>query len=171
MRNNTTHEMARYIFTTGKLIHDRIIKIQGQCLASFEKSPFQELSMSQLNVMRVVRESGELSMSELAEQMAVSPPSASAMVDRLVEKGVLCREHCTQDRRKVVVRISPEAVKKVEEIEQRIMQLFVDLVGKIGSETAQKWCDVLSRVKSALPEEAASRQTVLSDKSSAQKFN
>jgi DNA-binding MarR family transcriptional regulator len=168
MRNNATIEMARYIFTTGKLIHDRIIKIQSQYLASFEKSPFQELSISQLHAIRIVRESGELSMSELAEQMAVSPPSASAMVDRLVEKGVLCREHSTQDRRKVVVRISPEAVKKAEEIEQRIMQLFVDLVGKIGSETAQKWCDVLSRVKSALPEEAASRLTALNNKSSAE---
>lgn len=168
MRNDATIEMARYIFTTGKIIHDRIIKIQGQYLASFEKSPFQELSMSQLHVIRIVRESGELSMSELAEQMAVSPPSASAMVDRLVEKGLLCREHSTQDRRKVVVRISPEAVKKAEVIEQSIMQLFVDLVDKIGMETAQKWCDVLSRVKSVLSEEAACPPTALGDKSSAE---
>lgn len=168
MRNNATTEMARYIFTTGKLIHDRILKIQGQYLASFEKSPFHELSMSQLHVIRIVREFGELSMSGLAEQMAVSPPSASAMVDRLVEKGVLCREHSTQDRRKVVVRISPEAVKKAEMIEQSIMQLFVDLVDKIGAETAQKWCDVLSRVKSVLSEETASSPTALEDKSSAE---
>ena len=154
MQNDASVEMARYIFTTGKIIHDRIIRIQSLYLASCEAGAMSELSMSQLHMIRMVRESGELSISELADKLTVSPPSASTMVDRLVEKEVLCREHSTQDRRKVVVRISPEAVKKAEEIESRVMQLFVDLVDKIGAETARKWCDVLGRVKKALADES-----------------
>lgn len=146
----TVVEKARYIFTTGKIIHDRIIKIQSQCLASGVDGAGYELSMGQLHAIRIVRESGELTMSELADQMAVSPPSASVMVDRLVEKGLLSREHSTKDRRKVVVRITPEAVQKAEVIESRIMALFVELVDQIGPETTQKWCDVLKRVKSVL---------------------
>jgi len=150
MQDTAATEKARYIFATGKLIHDRIIRIQSQFLASCEEGFASDLSMGQLHAMRIVRESGELTMSELAEQMAVSPPSASAMVDRLVEKDLLSREHSTEDRRKVVVRISPEAVKKAEAIEDSILQLFVILVDKIGADTAQKWCDVLASVKSVL---------------------
>lgn len=146
----TVVEKARYIFTTGKIIHDRIIKIQSQCRACGEDGVCSELSMGQLHAIRIVRESGELTMSELAGRMAVSPPAASVMVDRLVEKGLLSRKHSTKDRRKVVVCITPEAVHKAEVIESKIMALFVELVDRIGPETTKKWCDVLEHVKSVL---------------------
>ena len=112
-----------------------------------------DLSINQLNAIKTLWDSGELTMSELADQLGVSPPSASVLVDRLVEKGIFCREHSTTDRRKVVVRVSPEAEKIAEEITSNILQFFVDLVDKIGIETAQKWCDVLARVKTVLAEE------------------
>jgi DNA-binding MarR family transcriptional regulator len=151
--NDAVVEAARYICDTGKLVHDRIIKIQSLNFASSDDGTVNELSMSQLNAVKTLLECGELTMNELAERLAVSPPSASVMVDRLVEKGVFCREHSTKDRRKVVVRISPEAVKIAEEIKSNILQFFVELVEKIGVETAQKWCDVLSSVRTALAQE------------------
>ena len=154
MQTDTATEMARYIFTTGKLMHDKIIRIQDHYLSSSEAGGMGELSISQLHMIRMVREAGQLTIGELAEKLTVSPPSASAMVDRLVGKGALCREHSTQDRRKVVVRITPAAVKNVKEIETRIMQLFTDLVTKIGVETARKWCEVLDSVKKVLDDES-----------------
>lgn len=146
-------EQARYIFTNGKVIHDHIFNIQSRYLASAQSGPFKDLSVPQLHVVRVVRNHQELTMSELAEQLNVSPPSASAMVDRLVEKGALTREHSTEDRRKVVVRISQQAIKHAEAVEAAIMDLFVDLVQKIGQETAGQWCQVLERIKTALSNE------------------
>ena len=148
-----TLDSARYIITTGKVIHDQILKIQSQYLSCCETGPQADLSVAQLHVIRVVRAHGEMAMSELADQIGVSPPSASAMVDRLVEKGVLCREHSTEDRRKVVVRISPEGQRKAEEIEAGILQLFVDIVEKLGPETTQQWCQVLERVNAVLSED------------------
>ncbi len=154
MRNEVAIKQARYIFTNGKLIHDRIMQIQGRYLASCDDGLISDLSISQLHVVRIVWKNGELSMRELADHMAVSPPSASAMVDRLVEKKILCREHSTADRRKVVVRVSPQAVEKAQALEASIINLFVDLVQKIGPETAQKWCEVLKNVKEALADNA-----------------
>jgi DNA-binding MarR family transcriptional regulator len=150
MANKSAIDFARYIFTTGKLINDQILKIQNHCIASFGVDSQSDLSLTQLHVVRIVRKYSEISMRELAKQLAVSAPSASAMVDRLVEKGILYREHSTQDRRKVVVRISQEALRKAEAIESSILSLFEDLVQKIGYENAQKWCDVLASVKSVL---------------------
>lgn len=150
MADDAINEQARYIFTTGKVIHDRILKIQSQQLASGSCDAFGELSVSQLHVIRLVRKHGLLAMSELAELLAVSPPSASTMVDRLVDKGVLYREHSTQDRRKVVVRISPEAVKKIESVEANIIRLFEELVAQLGPETTRQWCQVLKRINAVL---------------------
>jgi DNA-binding MarR family transcriptional regulator len=79
------------------------------------------------------------------------------MVERLVGKGILSREHSTEDRRKVLVTISPHAIKRAEAIEASLLQFFVELVDKIGPETSQMWCDVLARIKSVLNQEAPSR--------------
>lgn len=68
----------------------------------------------------------------------------------MVEKGGLLREHSTEDRRKVVVRASPEADKKALAIETSVLQLFVALVEKIGVENTQKGCDALAGAKAAL---------------------
>lgn len=152
MTNDSVREQARYIFTTGKIIHDRILRIQSNQLASGSCEAFGELSVSQVHVIRLVRKHGILAMSELAELLGVSPPSASTMVDRLVDKGVLSREHSTEDRRKVVVRISPEAVKKIESIETSILQLFEGLVEKLGPETTRQWCHVLKHINAVLSE-------------------
>lgn len=154
MSNDLVKEQARFIFSTGKLIHDQILKIQSAYLASSDSGPFKELSVTQLHVVRVLSTHKELAMSQLAELLDVSPPSASAMVDRLVNKGTLTREHSTQDRRKVVVRIAPSALKHAEAVEGAIMALFVKLVEKIGPETADQWCQVLERIKSVVNQEA-----------------
>ena len=155
MTDDATIERARYIFSTGKLIHDRILKVQSHYLATCESETAGELSLSQLHMVRVVWETGAITMSELADRMGVSPPSASVMVERLVTKGILSRNQSTDDRRKVLVDISPQAVTRAQAIEASLMQFFVELVETIGPETAQMWCDVLARIKSALSGQAA----------------
>ena len=151
MQREDTLEQARFIFTTGKMIRDRLTRIHACTIpAEGHDEGCYELSMSQMHAVLMTRDRGQVTVSELAEILSVSPPSASAMVDRLVEKGVLTREHSREDRRKVVVRVSPEASKNIDNVEGRILLMFVELVDKIGSETARKWCDVLERVQEVL---------------------
>ena len=106
-----------------------------------------------------VRHHGKVTIKDLSELLGVAPPSASAMVDRLVEKRILIREMSPEDRRKVIVRVSPEAMADTEKTEEAVLSSFVDLVEKVGPETARKWCEVLERIKFVLEEEAT-----LSDK-------
>ena len=86
MRNDTTIEKAQYICNTGKIIHDRIVKIQSAYFASDKNGKVNDLSITQLNAVKIIWDSGEMTMSELADNLGVSPPSASVLVDRLVEK-------------------------------------------------------------------------------------
>lgn len=155
MKSNDAIERARYIFTTGKLIHDRIFLIRAAHLASGNKSRrFGDLSAAQLHTLMIVRMSGMLSIKELSAILGVSPPSASVMVDRLVEKKLLNRETSAEDRRRVAITVSPEVRADFEELEEVIFKSFVDLVKKIGPETATKWCDVLEKVKTVIEEDA-----------------
>lgn len=153
MQANKTLEQARFILSTGKTVHDRVNRIISEHMLTRNNcEQLRDLSITQLHVIVKIKNRGQVTMTELAELMNVSPPSACAMVDRLVDRGVLIREHSTEDRRKVVVKISPEAMKNSEEIENTLLTFFIGLVGKIGSETAQKWCDVLAKIKSVIEE-------------------
>jgi len=141
-------ENARFIFTTGKLIQDHIFSIHASHIAGGARDDRdEELSVSQLHAVKIAHENGPLTISELAAALGVSPPSASTMVDRLVEKGLLSREPSRKDRRKVLVSVSPEALKKIDTIEETILQSFVDLVEKVGPKTAKMWCQVLKKVR------------------------
>jgi DNA-binding MarR family transcriptional regulator len=154
MQQRDPRDQARYIFTAGKKIHDRIFRIQAAHLAGAGKPPgCADLSMPQLQAVMLVRRSGTVSVSELAARLGVSPPSASNMVDRLVEKGLLLRKPSTADRRRVDVQVAPRALQSLTGLEDAIISYFISLVERLGPETAGKWCEVLSRVEAILEAE------------------
>jgi len=150
MSSDKTLKQARFIASAGRKLKDHIFSIQSGLHHGRASCQGEELSMAQVQVLMTLRSCGETTISHLAEKLTVSPPSASCMVDRLVDKGFLLRERSTQDRRKVVVRLSEQATVKVDRMEGAVLSAFLDLVEKVGPETAKKWCEVLERVELVL---------------------
>jgi DNA-binding MarR family transcriptional regulator len=151
MTDQDVLKSARYIFTTGRMIHDRIMRIStGACMSTTKDDRFGELSAPQMNMLMMIRVREAVSVTELAALLNVSPPSVSTMVDRLVERGLLTRTPSDQDRRKVEIRVTPEALKDITQVEEMILGSFVELVDAVGPETTQKWCEVLQQIKQVL---------------------
>ena len=149
-------ERARYIATTGKMIYERVVRIQTEHLAQpCGQEAFKDLSMHQFNTVLMVSRHEPVSVTELAQLLGVSPPSASNMVDRLVERGILIRKPSPEDRRKVVISISPEMIEEIRHVEESVLGLFIGLVERLGSETSRKWCEVLAAIKETIEAEAA----------------
>ena len=151
MKNQDTLASARFIFTTGRMVHDLVTRIHtAACMGEGKSTRFGELSAQQMNMILMVRVRQAVSVSELAGLLGVSPPSVSAMVDRLVERGMLTRTPNDRDRRKVEIRVSPEAIEEIARVEEMILGSFVELVEAVGPETSQKWCEVLQQIKQVL---------------------
>jgi len=68
------------------------------------------LTLPQVKALTFLYDNGERSMSELATGLAVSLPSASELVDRLIERGLVERVHDTVDRRRVLISLSDTAI-------------------------------------------------------------
>lgn len=64
-------------------------------------------SPAQLHVLGVLREVGPITVSHLASRLAISPPSTSAIVDRMVDAGLVERARSEEDRRIVTVWLAP----------------------------------------------------------------
>jgi DNA-binding MarR family transcriptional regulator len=159
MKNNDTLASARTIFTTGRMVHAMVMRTYtATCMEEGKATPFGELSAQQMNMILMVRIREAVSVSELARLLGVSPPSVSAMVDRLVERGLLTRIPCERDRRKVEIRVAPEAIEKIARVEEMVLGSFVELVEAVGPETTQKWCEVLQHIKQVLEKKHLSAQ-------------
>ncbi len=156
MDEKETLERARRIFKAGQTIHDHIMSIQIRQLSiEGKQGGSDELTMSQLQAVKATRERGQATITELADMLGVSAPSASAMAHRLVGRGLLIRGRDARDRRKVVVRVASDAEETITRVEEKILGSFIDLVEKIGPEYAQQWCDILDRVKEVLEEKSS----------------
>ena len=148
MGKNELANQAQHIFTTSAFIRDHFFKAHAEGAKKvFKNKEFQEITLAQHMAVMTIDEYGPLTIKNLASILNVSPPSASAMVDKLVEKKILTREQSRADRREVIVRISPETAKKVEKMKQVTLKSIIDIVQKVGPETASKWCDVMGEIR------------------------
>ncbi len=150
MPDQKTIEQARYIFTTGKLLRRYYFSTLAKTEDEGRTCGCADLSLAQFNLLMAVQTQGAITGGELAAQLGVSPPSVSVMVERLVERGLLVRERSTEDRRKVVLRISNDEALHFARIEEQMLASFVDLVDEVGDETAGKWVEVLHQVEQVL---------------------
>jgi DNA-binding MarR family transcriptional regulator len=68
--------------------------------------PHRELSLPQLFLLVTLHEGGTLTVSALADLLGVTAPSASTLIDRMEERGLVARERDAADRRVVHVTIT-----------------------------------------------------------------
>jgi DNA-binding MarR family transcriptional regulator len=65
-----------------------------------------DVTMSQIKIMFILFINGQIRMSDMAADLQVTLATATGLVDRLVEKGLVVRESQPDDRRVVLCRLS-----------------------------------------------------------------
>ena len=88
-------------------------------IGAFRRWHNGSLSLTHLNVLTLLEVDGPLSMSHLAEGLDVSVASATGIVDRMEQRGLVERRRDSDDRRVVIVHIAEGGTKVFEEIDQR----------------------------------------------------
>ncbi|MEM9373108.1 MAG: MarR family transcriptional regulator, partial [Planctomycetota bacterium] len=93
-------------------------------------------------------ESGPLSAGQIAKGLDLTTGSVTTLVDRLMELGFVERVPSQQDRRSVLVRITPEAF-------PRIGRLYLLFVEQLGASFSDRSADELTRAADLLSTFAA----------------
>ena len=151
------NEQAQYIFTTGRAIRDFVDRNIASQLARFgDRSVWGELSVTQMHALMVIQKRESVSISELASLLGISVPSASVMVERLVEKGALTRTPSRTDRRRMEVRIAAVVQDDFSRVNGVLLSAFANLIQEIGPETTRMWCEVLRRIETVLEQQTQS---------------
>ncbi len=151
---------AQFIFNKGRFVHERIDLLTKNIMLSKDAS-VKNLTFAQMAVIMAIFKEGALSLSDLSGVLKVSPPSASVMVDKLVEKKYLTRQRSKNDRRKVLISVSAEMRQHMEQVELAVLNMFEGLIAKVGKDISEMWCKVLTAVESSLVELSPESQTPL----------
>jgi DNA-binding MarR family transcriptional regulator len=112
------------------------------------------VSMAQLNILYILRRSDEMPMSRLAEVLNVSLSNATGLIDRMEERGFIERTRVPADRRIVLVRLTAEGVRLLEEQDAMSEDLMRRVLDKLGpnqlSVVAQATADLRAAAEATL---------------------
>lgn len=81
--------------------------------------PMTGLTAPQFIVLMWLKEQGPLPMSDLAERVGITMAGATGLVDRLVHAGWVSRERSVEDRRIVMIHLTPAGAAAVAEDKAR----------------------------------------------------
>jgi DNA-binding MarR family transcriptional regulator len=151
-------EQARFIHDTIHMIRNRLMpKHLGD--GSEGCGCFPDLTMPQIHALLAIRDQEITTIKDLAEKLEVSPPSASVMVERLVDQGMASRQQSEADRRTVEVRLTTEGREVLDGVERMMLGAFMALLEKIGPDLSRQWVEVYGRIREVLLNDPAWRHT------------
>lgn len=153
-------EQARLLYETIRLMKRRFPQPETLMRDNRDSSAgeFPDLTIPQLNMLSTCHDIGPATIKEIAADLDVSAPSVSAMVDRLVDIGVLTREQSPRDRRQVVVRLTDLGTRVLQRMDEYMVDAFSEVLERIGPHYAEMWCEVyreINRVYGKDPAESA----------------
>ena len=107
-----------------------------QRLISDHAPEFTEVAvtMAQAKVLYVVLAAGHLRMSELANRLGIGASSATEIVERLVELGLLHRADDADDRRQVVITATPDGAALLERFRELNQRQLREMLGRLDAQ-------------------------------------
>lgn len=112
-------------------------------------------SPAQLHVLGVLAETGPGTVSSVATRLGISPPSASAVIDRMVEAGLVERTRSEEDRRVVSVAISPNGREVIEQVIGGRREMLERVLAQLSAGELSDLVRLLGRLEEAMAAVAA----------------
>jgi DNA-binding MarR family transcriptional regulator len=108
------------------------------------------ISMAQLNIMYTLERNGEMPMSRLADVLNVSLSNATGLIDRMEERGFIERTRVPEDRRIVLVRVTPAGNQVIEENDALSDELLRTVLRRLDADQLPVVARVMTEFRSAI---------------------
>jgi DNA-binding MarR family transcriptional regulator len=112
----------------------------------------EEVTLTQYRSLVVLASRGPQGVAALAESVAVTPPTASRLVDRLIRKGLVRRRTDRQDRRQVRIGLTEAGRRLVDLVTERRRQEIAQLLMSIDPEVQRSMAAGLQQLAEAAGE-------------------
>jgi len=110
---------------------------------------------SQVYLLRLLDRRGAISMSDMANSLGITMSGCTALVDRAVEAGWVERRRDSNDRRVVLVGVSPAGEQRLAEIRETRAGILARYLTRLEVDEIAVLADLLERTAEAIVPEAA----------------
>ena len=110
-RPDTVDDLVTALLTASRAL----VGVSARSLAEIETS----VTLTQFRMLVVLDGHGPSSLNHLADRLDVSPSTAARMVDRLIERRIVRRRENKANRREVVIDLTSEGQRIVDEVTGR----------------------------------------------------
>ena len=115
--------------------------LQNQFMAKYD------LTMPQFNILRILRGAGDiLSVNTVKDRMVEKSPNTTRLMDKLIDKGLITRERCNEDRRVVYVKIAKSGLDLLADIDVAFETTDI-FPCHLTDEEAQQLSDLLDKMR------------------------
>jgi DNA-binding MarR family transcriptional regulator len=114
-----------------------------------------DLSMAQLKTLLVLSNGGALPIGQIAEILSVGQPTASHLVDRLVQSQLVIRSEDPVDRRRTLAQLSPQGTALAERLVQMRREPLQRWLAQLDEEFLAALCQSLQALVAIAKAEAS----------------
>lgn len=121
--------------------------IQNNFMAQYD------LTMPQFNILRILRGAkSALNVNSVKDRMVEKSPNTTRLMDKLIEKGLIERVRCNEDRRVVYVEITKKGLQLLVEIDIKLdANSIMDL--NLTDQESEMLSDLLDKVRASFSKE------------------
>lgn len=114
------------------------------------KSALNNLTILQIQTLRYIHSHEQITTTDLSRIFQVSKPSASALVDRLVENGWIKRNSQPEDRRTLLLTLSKKGMEKLDTICDHRSKITTLVLKSLTRQEKQTFAQILEKINKTL---------------------
>lgn len=131
-----------YLEYAEKLFENMILANKSSSFAKLTKTIHGEMFALQL----IDTHNGDITPSEISKIANTSNARTTAELNNLEKKGLVTREIDTNNRRRVLIHLTPEGKKMAREHHSHIMQETEELLSRLGEEDTKAYIRILGKI-------------------------
>lgn len=102
-------------------------------------------SLSHFEVLGYIAEKEKVTMKDIATWLHITPPSASTLVEVLVEKELVSRLQSDKDRRTIYIILGEKSHKLFQKIHRQKISLFKAMLSKLDDKDKEELARIISK--------------------------
>ena len=126
------------------------LRVSMKKLSKCDKNPFRKIDF---RVLHLIKDSENLTMQELGEEMGITKSRVTAIVTKLTEKNLVQTEVAENDKRKKFLKLTTEGEKQIENFKKSHEEFFIKMWNHYTQEEVAQWKHLMTKMTDIIEEE------------------
>ena len=149
--NNNRSEKIDFLVRTDGLLRDYILSVVIDSLKKeLNEEEFTSVNPNHIQSALIIQKISPCSLKEFARTLRLSKSSASALINRMVSENIVQRDTNPENRREVLISLTPGFCSHVEKMHEKLLRWFEGLIDEIGEGAFEKWHTVMLQINETI---------------------